>query len=56
VRHAEHDLLGAEARGGLDQRVEHRDERARALEREALLPDVLDVQELLERVRLEHAL
>ena len=36
--------------GVLDERVEQRDERLGALEREALLADVLGVQELLEAV------
>ena len=51
VRHADDDLLGAGAGRDLDQRVEHRDERRGALEREALLARVAQVEELLEAVR-----
>ena len=43
--------------GGVEQeRVEHRDERLRALEAEALLPEVLRVQEALERLGRVQAL
>ena len=56
VRHAQHDLLDAVLGRRLDQRVEHRDQRRGAFEREALLPDVLHVEELLEGIRRQHTL
>ena len=50
VRHAEHDVGHPGVGGFAAQRVEHRDERLRALEAEALLPEVLRVEEALERL------
>jgi hypothetical protein len=48
VRHTEHDLAHVRTRGLVGERVEHRNERLRALEREALLTEVLRVHEALE--------
>src|SRR5881296_3354815 len=48
VRHAEDHLLDAERAGVLDQRVEERDERVAALEREALGGRIAELEELLE--------
>ena len=48
VRHAEHDLLHAVRSGALDQLVHRRDEALAALERKALLADVLGMQVALE--------
>ena len=56
MRHAEDDLLDAQRARLLDERVEHRDQRVAALEREALGGGVADLQELLERLRLEQVL
>ena len=56
VRHAEDHLVGAERPALLDERVEHRDQRLATLEREALGGGIPDLQELLERLRLEQAL
>ena len=50
VRHAEHDVGHPGVGSVTAQRVQHRDERFRALEAEALLPEVLGVQEALERL------
>ena len=50
VRHAEHDVAHARVGGLGAERVEHRDERLGAFEAEALLPEVLRVQEALERL------
>ena len=50
VRHAEDDLGHAAVGRGRQQRVEHRDERLRALEAEPLLAQVLRVEEALERL------
>ena len=50
VGHAEHGLAHAGVGGLRQQRVEHGDGRLRALEREALLSQVLGVQEALERL------
>ena len=46
----EHDLFDAVVGGAVEQEVEHRDERLGAFEAEALLPEVLRVQEPLERL------
>ena len=51
VRHPDHDLAAAVRRGVLDDRVEQRDQRFRAFEREALLSDELGVEEALEELR-----
>jgi len=48
MRHAHDDLFDAAVAGLLDERIEQRDECFAAFEGEALLPDVLGVQELLE--------
>ena len=48
VRHAEDNLFDPLLAGGLDQQVEQRDHALGALEREALGPDVVLVDELLE--------
>ena len=48
MRHADHDLLHALGTGALHQFVHRRDEALAALEREALLADVLGVQVALE--------
>jgi hypothetical protein len=53
MRHADRELLDPESGGAGDERLEHRDHRCGALEREALLARVTGVQELLEAVRLE---
>ena len=50
VRHAHHDLLHAGVGRRVEQEVEHRDQRLRAFEAEALLPEELRVQEALERL------
>src|SRR5690606_4912819 len=50
--HADRGALHALARGAVDDAVEQRDERLAALEREALLADVLRLQERLERLGL----
>ena len=52
VGHADDELLDAQRRALLDDRVEDRDERLAAFEREPLLADVLGVQELLEQLGL----
>src|SRR5437667_228384 len=56
VRHAEDHLLDAERPSLLDQRVEHRDQRLAAFEREALGGRVAHLQELLEHLGLEKVL
>ena len=48
VRHAHDDLFDPAVAGVLDQGVEQRNERLGALEGEALLADVLGVEELFE--------
>ena len=48
VRHADDDLVEALARRGVDGGVHERDQRLGALEGEALLADVLGLQEVLE--------
>ena len=48
MRHADDDLLHALAAGALDELVHRGDEALAALEREALLADVLGVQVALE--------
>ena len=53
MRHAEDHLLDTERPRLLDERVEHRDQRLAALEREALGGGVADLQELFERFGLE---
>ncbi len=50
VGHAEHDVAHAGVGGEGAQRVEHRHERLGPLEAEPLLPEVLRVQEALERL------
>jgi hypothetical protein len=50
MRHADRDLLHPHACGTCDERLEHRDERGATLEREALLPRVARMQELLETI------
>src|SRR5690606_4572033 len=50
VGHADADLVEAVLRRLRQDRVEQRDERLAALEREALLPDELRLQERLERL------
>ena len=57
VRHADDDLVQPSCGGGLaEHRVEQRDDRLAALEREPLLADVLGLQERLERLgRVEPA-
>src|SRR5690606_9616342 len=52
VRHADGDLVEARLRGALEDLVEEGDRRLAALEAEALLPDVLRLQEGLERLGL----
>ncbi len=58
MRHAQHDLGHLQPRRLLHQRVEQRHERLAALQREALLPGVARLEELLEHLRgdepLEH--
>src|SRR5262249_4153414 len=56
VRHADDDLLHTARAGALDQVVDARDEAFAALEREALLADVLGVQVALELLRLRQLL
>ena len=53
VRHAQDHLFDADPGRALDERVEHRDQGLAALEREAFLSGELDVQELLETLRLD---
>ena len=48
VRHAHHDLLHAVGGGGVEEERQHRDQRFRPFEAEALLPEELRVQEALE--------
>src|SRR3569833_2112027 len=56
VGHADDDLVEVFLCGAGDRRVEQRDQRLAALEREALLPDELGLQERLERLgRVEPA-
>jgi len=50
VRHADDDLADAELGRALDHRVEQRDEHLAPLEREPLLSDVMDREELLEEL------
>ena len=50
VRHAEHDVAHARVARARAERVEHGHERLRPFEAEALLPQVLRVQEPLERL------
>ena len=50
MRHAEDELADPEARRVLDHGVEQRNERLRAFERKALLPDELRVEEALEEL------
>ena len=52
VGHADRDLVEAGLGGALQDLVEQRDERLAALEAEALLADVLGLQERLERLGL----
>ena len=54
--HADHGLLHARARGVVEDAVQQRDERLAALQREALVADVLRVQEALEALRLHQLL
>ena len=51
VRHADDGFLDPGRAARLDQVIEQRDERIRALEREALLPDILRMQVPLESLR-----
>jgi hypothetical protein len=53
MRHAEHDLLEAERAAALDDLLQRRDQRFTAVEAEALGALVLDVDELLEALRLD---
>ncbi len=50
VRHTHHDLFDSGVGGAVDEEVEHRDQRLRAFEAEALLAEELGVQESLERL------
>ena len=50
VRHAHHDLLHPGVGGFVEEELQHRDERLAAFEAEALLPEVLRVEEALERL------
>ncbi len=52
VRHPDRDLVEARLGGSLEDLVEQGDRRLAALEAEALLPDVLGLQERLERLGL----
>ncbi len=56
VRHPDHDLAQPEQRRVVQDPVEQRDQRLAALEREALVADVLRVQEALEALGLDHLL
>jgi hypothetical protein len=56
VRHPDHDLAQALHRRVVEDAVEQRDQRLAALEREALVADVLRVQEALEALGLDHLL
>ena len=56
VRHADDDLDDVGARGALDQAIQQRDEALGALQREALGPEELVVQELLEDLGVDHLL
>jgi hypothetical protein len=51
--HAEHDLLHAEVAAALDDLLQRRDQRLAAIEAEALGARVLEVEELLEALRLD---
>ena len=51
--HAEDDVLHAERAAALDDLLERRDQRLRAIEAEALGAGVLDVEELLEALGLD---
>src|SRR5215475_4691154 len=53
MRHAEDHLLDTEAAGVLDERIEQRNQRITALEREALLGLVAELEELLEALGLD---
>ena len=53
MRHAEHDVADAEAAAALDDLLERRDERFRAVEAEALGAGILEVDELLEALGLD---
>ncbi len=53
VRHAEHRALGAEFGRAVEQRIEHRDQRVAAFEREAFVTDEPRVQELFERLGID---
>ena len=50
MRHAHHDLGHSRVGGGVEEEREQRDERLRAFEAEALLPEELRVQESFERL------
>jgi hypothetical protein len=54
VRHAEHDLLHAKRAAALDDLLQRRDQAFAAVEAETLGAHVLDVQELLEALGLDH--
>ena len=56
MRHADHDLAQAAESRVVQDAVEERDERLPALEREALVADVLGVEEALEALRLHDLL
>ena len=53
MRHAEHDVLDAQRAAALDDLLERRDQRLRAIEAEALGAGELDVEELLEALGLD---
>ena len=50
MRHADHRFACAGIGSGVEEEVEHRNNRFRTLEREALVTDILRVQKLLERL------
>jgi hypothetical protein len=54
VRHADHDLLHAQRAAALDDLFQRRDQAFAAVEAEALGAHVLDMQELLEALGLDH--
>ena len=54
VRHADHDLDDAGARGALDQPFQQRDQALRAFQREALVAQELVLEELLEHLGADH--
>ena len=55
MRHPEHDLVGAVARGELDRLVEHRDHHVEALDGELLLPEERAAQVALHPLDLAQA-